>query len=94
MMKIILVTKFESSFFELLKLNDPANSDFHLVPDTHAFFEIIKVGNSYKIKLNDEYFYKHNQSSYQDLDFMNLRSCFFQLEKEKEDYLQEGTKLD
>ena len=57
-----------ASSFHLLKLNDPNNNDFSLVPDTHTFFEIINDSNSYKIKLKDDYFYNHNTESIQTKD--------------------------
>ncbi len=57
-----------ASSFHLLKLNDPSNNDFSLVPDTHTFFEIITDSNSYKIKLKDDYFYNHNTESIETKD--------------------------
>ena len=54
-----------ASSFNLLKLNDPGNNDFSLVPDTHTFFEIINDSGTYKIKLKDDYFYNHNTESIQ-----------------------------
>ena len=54
-----------ASSFHLLKLNDPNNNDFSLVPDTHTFFEIINDSGTYKIKLKDDYFYNHNTESIQ-----------------------------
>ena len=62
-----------ASSFNLLKLNDPGNNDFSLVPDTHAFFEIIIDSGSYKIKLKDDYLYNHNTESIQTKEQYNYK---------------------
>ena len=75
-----------ASSFHLLKLNDPNNNDFSLVPDTHTFFEIIIDSNSYKIKLKDDYFYNHNTESIQNKD-----QQYYKLEAQTN--IDDGTKL-
>ncbi len=59
--------------FNLFKFNDPNNNDFNVVPDTHAFFEIVIDSNSHKIKLKDDYFYNHNTESIQTKDHYSYK---------------------
>ena len=71
--------------FHLLKLNDPANGDFNLVPNTHNFLELIIDSDTYKIKLKDDYFYNHNTGEIRTKENADNQFSYFNLLDQTED---------